>query len=307
MAHLAEKMRTLADGMQTAIEHARRPLSQNPTPKRNAEYYSRLHDAANMERTQRAMQAIADAAEVGALPDILAPFKTKAAIAPLVYKGLKGGGYYDRIPDDEYRDKSAAAKCLQEMIDSKATPAEHAERLSLQRISVAESKIALLDIASYFPTPKPVIADMVALADLQTGHVVLEPSAGSGRIAEYILALGIDLTVHLVECNYSLRELLTLKKLNLVGQDFMEYTPTVLYDRIIMNPPFEKLADYHHISRAFGFLKPGGRIVSVCGNGPRSQEKIRPLADRWIDLESGAFKESGTGVNAAIVVINRGA
>ena len=52
-------------------------------------------------------------------------------------------------------------------------------------------------------------------------------------------------------------------------------------------------------------LKPGGRLVAICANGPRQNERLRPQCAEWIDLPAGTFKESGTGVNAALVVIER--
>jgi hypothetical protein len=50
-------------------------------------------------------------------------------------------------------------------------------------------------------------------------------------------------------------------------------------------------------------LKPGGRLVAICANGPRQREKLQPIASSWEDLPSGTFK--GTGVNAALLVIDK--
>jgi hypothetical protein len=52
---IAEKFYKLAIGMTKSIADKRRPMSQNPTPKRMREYRSRLHDADNEERTQKAL------------------------------------------------------------------------------------------------------------------------------------------------------------------------------------------------------------------------------------------------------------
>ncbi|HEY2785485.1 MAG TPA: hypothetical protein VGJ05_10970 [Fimbriiglobus sp.] len=76
------------------------------------------------------------------------------------------------------------------------------------------------------------------------------------------------------------------------------------FDRIVMNLPFADGADVRHVDHARTKLKPGGRLVSVVANGPRQRAGLWPIASAWIDLPAGSFKEQGTGVNAAIVVIN---
>jgi 16S rRNA G1207 methylase RsmC len=71
-----------------------------------------------------------------------------------------------------------------------------------------------------------------------------------------------------------------------------------------MNPPFERGADIQHIEHARKFVKPGGRLVAICANGPRQRERLMPLATHWEDLPAGTFKAQGTAVNAALLVID---
>jgi hypothetical protein len=70
-----------------------------------------------------------------------------------------------------------------------------------------------------------------------------------------------------------------------------------------MNPPSHHGCDIEHIQYAFTKLKPGGRLVVICANGPRQREELGEICSRWIDLPPGSFKGQGTGVNAAIVVL----
>jgi hypothetical protein len=58
---LTARFRNWADALQLKIDHAGRPMIQNPTPKRQREYQSRMHDCRNMERTQQALRVLADA------------------------------------------------------------------------------------------------------------------------------------------------------------------------------------------------------------------------------------------------------
>jgi hypothetical protein len=44
--------------------------------------------------------------------------------------------------------------------------------------------------------------------------------------------------------------------------------------------------------------------VAVAANRPRQRERLLPIAAAWIDLPAGSFWEQGTGVNAAIVVVD---
>lgn len=48
----------------------------------------------------------------------------------------------------------------------------------------------------------------------------------------------------------------------------MKIEPTPIYDRIVMNPPFLKQADIHHVNHALKFLRPDtGLLVSVMSAG----------------------------------------
>jgi 16S rRNA G1207 methylase RsmC len=75
------------------------------------------------------------------------------------------------------------------------------------------------------------------------------------------------------------------------------------FDRILMNPPFSNGEDIKHIRHALTFLKPGGRLVAICANGPRQREALMGLGT-WEDLPAGTFKESGTMVNSAMLTVD---
>jgi len=45
---------------------------------------------------------------------------------------------------------------------------------------------------------------------------------------------------------------------------------------VVMNPPFEQQGDIDHITDAFKFLKPGGRMAAI-GGGDGDTGKIRRL------------------------------
>jgi hypothetical protein len=172
-----------------------------------------------------------------------------------------------------------------------------------------------------FATPAPVGAQVVDLADIQPAQRILEPQAGTGALLELAIrrAFGFECGARVVavEINHALAEALrerrqkwlyaTETNFEVVCADFLSCSVEELgglFDRIIMNPPFERGADIEHIQHARTFLRPGvGRLVSVCANGPRQRAQLQPLAAEWIDLPAGSFQQAGTNVNTAIVVI----
>jgi protein-L-isoaspartate O-methyltransferase len=182
-----------------------------------------------------------------------------------------------------------------------------------------ESGVQVVSASQLFPTPEPVAAQVVELAGIQAGQRVLEPSAGTGALLDRAIrsVLGFDCGVRVVaiEINHTLAEgLREMRRRWLYANDdnfdvrcsnFLECgTELGLFDRIIMNPPFTEAADVRHIQHAAAFLKPGGRLVAVCANGPRQRARLEPIATEWHDLPPDAFKASGTGVRTAIVVID---
>lgn len=158
-----------------------------------------------------------------------------------------------------------------------------------------------------FPTPAPIVAQMLDLADLEPGLRILEPSAGTGNILTALADAGVDMrNVEAVELNLNLAAELRKKYPNVHQGDFLVFgTPQAGYDRILMNPPFKNGADIQHIRHALTLLKSNGVLVAICANGPRQQAKLKPLAEEsgglWEPLPENAFE--GTGVHAALLQI----
>ncbi len=167
----------------------------------------------------------------------------------------------------------------------------------------------------FFPTPAAIVSRLLELADLgDCGMAAIEPSAGNGAIA-YELAKRVE--VDCVELQPA-----KMATINIGGGirkvlcgDFLRLEPMTHwqdYDRAVMNPPFERQADIHHVLHAMKFLKPGGLLVSVMSAGilfrdNRLTNGFRAfLDDRGAIIEEnpdGAFRESGTMVRTVNVVI----
>lgn len=186
---------------------------------------------------------------------------------------------------------------------------------AVKKDPVQEARQALMGqkIPGFFETPEALAERMVQEAGLSKGEKVLEPSAGLGRIANAAADVVGKENVDVIERNATMQGSLTAQGFNLVGTDFTEFDGGP-YDVILMNPPFEKGQDAEHIRRAYGMLKPGGRLVAISGEGIffRSDAKSTEFRE-WLDdlggtsekLPEGTFKESGTGTNTRIVNVGR--
>jgi protein-L-isoaspartate O-methyltransferase len=166
--------------------------------------------------------------------------------------------------------------------------------------------VKVVSAPQLFPTPADLAARMVTLAAIEPGERVLEPSAGTGNLVAAIREVSKSAAVTAVELNYSLADGLRARfEIPVVQGDFLEQNGSLgQFDVILMNPPFVDAVDIRHIQHAFTHLKPGGRLVALCANGPRQNEKLGPLADTWEVLPRDTF--SGTSVSAVLMTATKG-
>lgn len=155
-------------------------------------------------------------------------------------------------------------------------------------------------------TPADIARQVVELANIQPGHRILEPSAGTGNLLKEMPG---DTCRVAVEINERAAASL-FPWAEVIISDFLTCNGDIgMFDRIVMNPPFANGADIRHIEHAFNHLKPGGRLVAICPNVPRVFDYLGTMAgadlQEWIRLPEGSFKESGTNVNVAIAVIDK--
>lgn len=175
-----------------------------------------------------------------------------------------------------------------------------------------------------FFTPADLARDLVSrLPDDALGHV-LEPSAGTGRIVEALLARGVQHLTVVEKDEAVFREVAALVPVHgngLFNEDFMEWEPVgkLPIDGVVMNPPFSGGQDTDHVRRAFGFLRPGGTLIAIMGThwtfaGDRKACAFRDwltslmpsTTHSWADLPVGSFTESGTGVATGVLTMHKG-
>jgi predicted RNA methylase len=163
-----------------------------------------------------------------------------------------------------------------------------------------------------FQTPRVIAARMADLVRQRLGDGdgarILEPSAGLGRLYEPLEQLRAEWVM--VEES---RELFgavkkAIRRANVHNRDFLGTSPEDLggtFDAVVMNPPFKQGRDVRHILHALDMVRAGGRLVSLCYNGTRQREALRPIATEWHDLPAGSFRSEGTSADVALIVIDR--
>lgn len=107
--------------------------------------------------------------------------------------------------------------------------------------------VQVVSAPQLFPTPPALAARMVDLAEIEPGHSVLEPEAGTAALVR-ALSERVDLrSIQLVAVEIDRRLSATLAvrfaEVKTVCADFLDCEPEDLgtFDRILMNPPFARL------------------------------------------------------------------
>ncbi len=184
----------------------------------------------------------------------------------------------------------------------------------------------------FYPTPDAaadlLLRDVPLYQDKNAPRLrVLEPSAGTGNLARRCTAVPksnvslyhrdeyrFDPLVDCVEIQPQLARALEAEKRygRVWTVDFLALSSetTGLYDRIVMNPPFDRERDIDHVMHALKFLAPGGLLTAIMSAGTefrqtRKATAFRDLMDSmmagWRDLPPGSFSSVGTNCNARIL------
>ncbi|MGJ0629652.1 DUF4942 domain-containing protein [Xenorhabdus bovienii] len=182
-----------------------------------------------------------------------------------------------------------------------------------------EPTLSLARDYGFFPTPIEVGQRVIAEAEishLSGSHrlSVLEPSAGLGNLAKLAVEAGgiVDcIEVHAERCVELENSRLFRRIMN---TDFISIEPNLetLYDRIIMNPPFEDERDIDHVVHALKFLKSDGLLVSIMSPGTEFRQRrksgefrdlMKSLNAQWSDLPEDAFASVGSHSNTILLKV----
>ena len=187
------------------------------------------------------------------------------------------------------------------------------------------NKDNIFNIDGFYPTGKSLINKMLSEINFREVTTILEPSAGSGNIAEEVLERmkaaqynsycgdKKKYDIDCIEINESLRSILKCKGFRVVYDDFLLYEDFKRYDLIILNPPFEN--GEKHLLKCLDMQSRGGKICCILNaqslKNPYSNTRkdlMRKLTEcnATIEYLQEEFTESErkTNVEIALIKIN---
>jgi predicted RNA methylase len=169
----------------------------------------------------------------------------------------------------------------------------------------------------FYPTPDAAADRVIDLAPLYHREgdpriTVLEPSAGTGNLAQRCAAKGaiVDCIEIHGERAHQLRQSGRYRRV--MQCDFLSVQPSDLYDCVVMNPPFDRERDIDHVMHAMKFLKAKGTLLAIMSAGTEFRETKKSIAfrevvsgknGRFYDLPQRSFSSVGTNCNTVILEI----
>jgi hypothetical protein len=150
----------------------------------------------------------------------------------------------------------------------------------------------------FYPTPEDVGQRVIEIAEIGEEDDCLEPEAGQGGLAD-LMPKDRTLCVEISALHCGILE---AKGYNTVNDDFIAWSQreTKLYDRIIMNPPFQGGRAMGHVETAMKHVKPGGRIVAVLPASFRNKPIVASGWEfEWFEQIDNAF--AGTSISVTIL------
>jgi phospholipid N-methyltransferase len=269
-------------------------LALPPTRKRIQDADSIRRGAIRLEQIQRTLLRLAEMHETGTISPELRDLTSRGAVASALFT-MPGDSAIRLLFNSVSRDEQKSEKILR-----------------------WTKEASLMSIPGFFPTPLPVAEQLVTLACIEPGHRILEPSAGSGNLIDAVLQSSGNVQLSYCEMNCFLLDLLREKYdgkdfVHFAGRDFMELDPAhsgQQFDRIVMNPPFERGQDIDHIFHAYRMLAPKGILTAIVSAGVFHRKDKKTLGFRKLleqaqafvqQLPGDAFKSSGTMTQCTIV------
>jgi len=148
----------------------------------------------------------------------------------------------------------------------------------------------------FYPTPEHIARDAVELAEIGPEHDCLEPSAGTGALAD-LMTECCSLTC--VEVSTLHAQVLEAKGFYVERADFLSMSIAAGFDRIAMNPPYSQGRWQAHIERAAAMLRPGGTLVAILPASAKGKELVPGFSHTYSRVYENQFR--GASVDTVIV------
>lgn len=197
--------------------------------------------------------------------------------------------------------------------------------LSVGFVNLSEEK-RTREKDAFFPTPVKVVDKMVEIADLKPDSVMLESSAGTGRILDEAKNVinSVDNFV-VIEMNGERQRILRDKgyKIDFNGtfEDSLKDSETLKKikscDKVVINPPFKNDSDVKHLLISYMFCADNADVVSILQENSLYYDRqihrvfkeflslIGKDAYEVVSLPAGSFKDELTTVDTVIFHIKK--
>lgn len=324
---IIDKLRKNAESLIKRAEGINTEVSGNWTYRRQNFADSAYRKKTNLQKQATALNRLADLWEIDSCPEILKNVRGATDFEAYYPRPVEreDGWYKDEYPALLKRAQKHGLTCKEDSVLFRNEIAKLSEIVLTPeqekaiKLKEALAKVHTYNIQGFFPTPDEVIDKMFDYADLKDSHFVLEPSAGIGSIIDRIIEHGFKCQIDAVEQQISLYEILCLKGYTASCADIIEDVElerSEQFDRIIMNPPFEKGQDIDHVLHCYkNFLKEGGKLVSVMSAGvlSNSTKKYKDFRE-FVAQHGGEFIQLGqafktafnsTGVSTIILILDK--
>jgi len=316
-ASLCTKFFKLAEGMQTKIDALLAPRESN-TPRKMQFAKSALLDAEQHILVQKALFILAEGIKNKNMPDELKTITNKKQLFEILkLESLSDNqGYYEcYYSTGKLKNPSDIGAFLMLLISAK-TPENTFDNKS-REVDILLSAVKFNKIAGYFSTEGKALDILIDSLELKPHHYVLEPEAGSGSIVDKIKPLVKK--IDCVEINYSLCEILEKRGFSPNQGDFLAMKAKPIYDRIALNPPFEKDQHINHLMHSIKMLKPNtGLVCCIMPKGAHlkkhslKNKRFSNLVKKWLDcgiaeiieLPENSFKKVGTSISTQILKVD---
>ena len=152
----------------------------------------------------------------------------------------------------------------------------------------------------FYPTPEPLAEYMANLLGPLPGNKLLEPSAGQGGLARFLVG-----NVTCVEVSRIFCEILIKKGFKVVEAEFLAWQREAKargehFDGVLMNPPFSLGRAYEHLCAAAEMLNEHGRLVSLVPSAAAAKFKDAMLSGVEV-FPVGKEQFPGVSIDLSIV------
>lgn len=154
----------------------------------------------------------------------------------------------------------------------------------------------------YYPTPDNIAQRVVEWADIQDDDDALEPSCGTGAIAQHIRCKSLMcVDISKLHCDVTAAKL-PLSNVN--NRDFLGWHPGRIFSKVCMNPPFADKRAEIHVRHAAGLLKEGGILVAVLPASYKNKTIVPGMRHEYSEVIHNEF--DGCSVNVVLLRMSYG-